>query len=88
MAFTVINQGRGEVSIDGFHIAPYGGQRPKARRLKIEQTEGEPLPHRLPGNSRLTWFANVLPIARRSDAGLRDGSISHTDRGQNRSTSA
>jgi hypothetical protein len=75
MAFTVINQGRGEVSIDGFHITPYGGGRPKARRLEIEQIEGDPLPYRLAGNSRLTWFANVLPVARRYDAGLRDGSI-------------
>lgn len=78
MALTVINQGRGEVSIDGFHVTPYGGERPKARRLEIEEIEeieGEPLPYRLAGNSRLTWFANVLPVARRYDAGLRDGSI-------------
>ncbi len=74
-ALTVINQGRGEVSIDGFLITPYGGARPKARRLEIEQIEGEPLPYRLAGHSRQTWFANVLPVAQRYDAGLRDGSI-------------
>jgi hypothetical protein len=74
MALTVMSRGRGEVSIDGFDITPYGGERPKAR-LAIEQIEGEPLPHRLAGNSWQTWFANVLPVARRYVAGLRDGSI-------------
>ena len=75
MALTVINRGRGDVSIDGFLITPYGGERRKAKRLPIEQAEGEPLPFRLAGNSRQTWFVNVLPVARRYDAGLRDGSI-------------
>lgn len=75
VALTVENRGRGDVSIDHFLITPYGGERRKARRLQIKEIEGEPLPHRLVGNSHATWFANVLPVARRYEAGLRDGSI-------------
>jgi hypothetical protein len=75
VALTVVNRGRGEVSIDRFLITPYGGERRRARRMQIEQIEGESLPYRLAGGSRVTWFANVLPIARRYEAGLRDGSI-------------
>jgi hypothetical protein len=72
MSFTVVNRGRGDVSIVGFYVTPYGSSKPV---LAIEQVEGEPLPQRVAGNSEETWFANVLPAMRRYDAGLRDKSI-------------
>jgi hypothetical protein len=72
MGFTIVNEGRGDISIVGFYVTPYGSSKPV---LPIEEIEGEPLPHRLAGNSQETWSANVLPAMRRYDAGLRDRSI-------------
>lgn len=57
------------ISIVGSAVTPYGSSKPV---LPIEQVEGEPLPHRVAGNSQETWLANVLPAMRRYDAGLRD----------------
>jgi hypothetical protein len=48
MAFTVVNEGRGDVSIVGFHVIPHRSRKPV---LAIEQVEGEPLSHRLVGLS-------------------------------------
>ncbi len=72
MGFTVVNEGRGDVSIVGFHVTPYGERKPV---VLIENIEGDPLPHRIAGNSQHSWSANVLPAMRRYDAGLRDRSI-------------
>ena len=73
VAFTVVNEGRGDDSIVGFHIIPYGHIRKAV--VEVENVEGPPLPHRLASNSQETWHANVLPAAREYDAGLRDKSI-------------
>ncbi|MFG1954323.1 hypothetical protein [Micromonospora sp. NPDC048830] len=72
MAFTVTNEGRGDVSIQGFRITPYGHRRPV---LDVTEVEGPTLPARLEGSSRATWHANVLPVAREYDQALRSGKI-------------
>jgi len=72
MGFTVVNEGRGDVSVVSFHVTPYGSSKPV---LVIDNVEGDPLPHRVSGNSQESWLANVLPAMRRYDAGLRDKSI-------------
>jgi hypothetical protein len=72
IGLTVVNEGRGDVSIVGFYVTSYGSSKPV---LTIEQLEGKPLPHRVAGNSQETWLANVLPVMRQYDAGLRDRSI-------------
>jgi hypothetical protein len=72
MSFTVTNQGRGEVTVQGFKITPYGERRPV---LDVTDIEGPSLPARLAGSSSATWHANVLPVAREYDAALRAGKI-------------
>ncbi|MGC5017158.1 hypothetical protein [Micromonospora sp. DT47] len=72
MAFTVTNEGRGEVSIQGFRITPYGHRRPV---LDVTEVEGHTLPARLASSSRTTWHANVLPVAREYEQALRSGRI-------------
>lgn len=72
MALVVTNEGRGEVSVQGFHITPYGERRPA---VDVTDVEGPELPARLAGNSRATWYANVLPAAREYDAALRSGEL-------------
>lgn len=70
---TVVNSGRGDVSIAGFHVTPYGSRKPV---LEIEEVDiAPPLPYRLPGNSQQSWGMDVLPTMRRYDAALRKGSI-------------
>lgn len=73
VAFTVTNRGRGDVSIQGFKITPYGERRPVLDVTDIE--DGVPLPARLEASSSMTWDANVLPVAREYDAALRTGKI-------------
>jgi hypothetical protein len=70
--FTVTNLGRGDVSIEGFKITPYGHRRPV---LDVTDVEGPSIPARLAGSSSTTWHANVLPVARLYDAALRSGKI-------------
>src|SRR5262245_19054039 len=72
VAFTVTNLGRGEVSVQGFKITPYGHRRPV---LDVTEVDGPALPLRLAGSSIATWQANVLPVAREYDKALRDGKI-------------
>lgn len=73
MEFTVVNRGRGEVSIDGFYMTPYGtNTKPE---VHIADYGGQPLPYRLAGNAQQVWQAGLLDAARKYDAGLRDGSI-------------
>jgi hypothetical protein len=66
-AFTVTNEGRGEVSVEGFKITPYGHRRPV---LDVTDVERPALPARVVGSSSTTWHANVLPVAREYDAAL------------------
>lgn len=73
MTFTVTNEGRGDVSIQGFKIVPYGNRRPVLDVTDLEN--GPSLPARLPSSSSMTWHANVLPVARQYDAALRAGKI-------------
>jgi hypothetical protein len=76
MALTVINQGRGDVDIQGFHMTPYGGELlARGTGVDVTNLEGPDLPARLAGNSRITWYANVLPAAREYDAALRSGKL-------------
>jgi hypothetical protein len=72
IALTVTNEGRGDVSIQGFHITPYGERRPV---VDVTDLEGPDLPARVASNSRLTWYANVLPAVREYDAALRSGEL-------------
>jgi hypothetical protein len=72
MALTVTNEGRGDVSIESFHITPYGERRPV---VAVRDLEGPELPARVSSNSRVTWHANVLRAAREYDAALRSGKL-------------
>ena len=66
----VVNEGRGNGDIASFHITPYGSSKAV---LEIKDVmEGRALPYRLAGNSEETWFVDVVPVARKYDAGLRD----------------
>ena len=73
MTFTVTNEGRGDVSIQGFKIVPYGNRRPVLHVADVES--GPSLPARLPASSSMDWQVNVLPVAREYDAALRAGKI-------------
>jgi hypothetical protein len=72
IALTVTNEGRGDVSIQGFHLTPYGGRRPV---VDVTDLEGPELPKRLASNSRSTWCTNIVPAAREYDAALRSGKL-------------
>jgi hypothetical protein len=53
-------------------VTPYGERKPV---LELHNVEGDALPYRLAGSSEQSWQANVLPVARAYDAGLRDKTI-------------
>lgn len=72
ITFTVINEGRGEASVLGFHVTSYGSSKPSVAVQDVE----EDLPQRIAGHSQQDWSANVLPAMRLYNAGLNDGSIS------------
>ena len=61
--FTVVNKGRGDTSIVGFHVTPYGERNPVVE-VENDKVDGPTLPHRMEGNSQETWSANILPAAR------------------------
>ena len=62
--FTVVNKGRGDTTIVGFNVTPYGERKPVVDIASQQVVGGPPLPHRMEGNSQETWYVNVLPAAR------------------------
>jgi len=67
LRFTVVNHGRSEVEIEGFHVIPYGERK---SFVEIKSVVGTQLPHRLDGNLREEWYVDALEPARRYCAGL------------------
>lgn len=73
--FTVVNSGRGDTSIIGFHLTPCSEMRPVIN-VESQNLDGPTLPYRVEGNSQMTWIANILPAARQYGSGLDQKLIS------------
>jgi hypothetical protein len=72
VTMTVINRGRGETSIVGFHLVPYGERKPV---VPLTAIEGPELPSRLSGSSQETFVIDVLPAFREYSKKLRSGAL-------------
>jgi hypothetical protein len=69
---TVINGGRGAVTVQGFCITPYGERKAAAT---VDEVDGPDLPYRLEPHATQSWCVNVLPAAHAYDAQIRSGAI-------------
>lgn len=69
---TVVNAGRAAVSVQGFHLTPYGGRKVA---VAISEVDGPTLPHRLEPHATESWYVDALPAAREYDALIRSGRL-------------
>ena len=69
-ALTVVNAGRGAVTVEGFSVTPYGERKPAAG---VGEVDGPDLPYRLEAHASETWLVDALVAARNYDARIRDG---------------
>lgn len=69
---TVVNGGRAAVSIQGFHVTPYGERKAAA---SLDEIDGPPLPYRLEPHETQSWCVNALPAALAYDAQIRSGRL-------------
>jgi len=67
LQLSVVNHGRGEVEIEGFHVIPYGERK---SFVEISSVAGNQLPFRLSGNLREEWIVDALGPAQRYCAGI------------------
>lgn len=70
VTLTVINAGRAAVTVQGFHVAPYG-----VRESVPVDVLGPKLPHRLEAHASETWHLDALPVARQYNALIRSGRL-------------
>lgn len=69
---TVVNAGRAAVTVEGFHVTPYGERKPAAA---VGEVAGPSLPHRLEAHASESWHVDALPAAREYDAMVRSGRL-------------
>jgi hypothetical protein len=67
---TVVNSGRAAVSVERFHITPYGNREPV---LTVRDVNGPLLPFRLEAHASEIWYVDALPVARDYDEKIRGG---------------
>lgn len=58
---TVVNAGRAAVTVEGFHVTPYGERKPAA---SVRDVEGPTLPFCLEAHASETWLVDGLTAAR------------------------
>lgn len=69
---TVVNAGRAAVTVEGFHVTPYGNRKPV---VEIRDVDGPVLPFRLEAHASESWCVDALPAAREYDALVRSGRL-------------
>jgi hypothetical protein len=69
---SVTNAGRAAVTVEGFHLTPYGERKPA---VKVNDVVGAALPFRLEAHASERWLVDVLPAAREYHALLRSGHL-------------
>ena len=67
---TVVNAGRAAVTVESFHVTPYGQRKTAAA---VEDVVGPNLPHRLEAHASESWLVDALRAAREYDAKIRGG---------------
>lgn len=69
---TVVNGGRAAVTVQGFHVTPYGERKAAAQ---LDEVDGPALPYRLEPHETQTWCVDALPAAHAYDAQIRSGAL-------------
>lgn len=69
---TVVNAGRAAITVEGFHVTPYGNLKPVAA---VAGVVGPSLPYRLEAHASESWVADALPAAREYDGLIRSGDL-------------
>jgi hypothetical protein len=69
---TVTNAGRAAVSVQSFHLTPYGA---RSAVIALTNVDGPELPFRLDAHASETWTVDALPAARKYDAMRRSGEL-------------
>lgn len=72
---TVTNAVRAAVTVEGFHLTPYGERQPS---VKVSDVLGAALPFRLEAHASERWLVDALPAAREYHALLRSGHLKPT----------